>query len=107
VLALLCLSAWVCPAVRVVNQLLLRKELTLSQMLPMAKLIIIRNSEYVNRLRTYRIYLDGVKLGNAANGDSKEFIIAPGQHNVCARVDWYSSPMTIGHKKYLSIKEFW
>ena len=58
----------------------------------MAKLIIIRNSEYVNRLRTYRIYLDGVKLGNVANGDSKEFEVPAGQHQVWAKIDWCSSP---------------
>ena len=135
----------------------------------MAKLIIIRNSEYANRLRSYRIYLDGVKLGNVANGDSKEFVISAGRHQVYAKIDWCSSPtisfdikeqeaktyqigafryanwliplsigilvlhvflsftihfsyaiyllapaflvlfyyMTIGYKRYLSIKEFW
>lgn len=57
----------------------------------MAKLIIIRNSEYVNRLRAYRIYLDGVKLGNVANGDSKEFEVSAGQHQVWATIDWRSS----------------
>ena len=58
----------------------------------MAKLIIIRNSEYVNRLRTYRIYLDGVKLGNVANGDSKEFEVPAGEHQVWAKIGWCSSP---------------
>jgi hypothetical protein len=58
----------------------------------MAKLIIIRNSEYVNRLRTYRIYLDGIKLGNVANGDSKEFEVPAGEHQVSAKIDWCSSP---------------
>jgi len=58
----------------------------------MAKLIIIRNSEYVNRLRTYLIYLDGVKLGNVANGDSKEFEISAGHHQVWAKINWCSSP---------------
>jgi hypothetical protein len=57
-----------------------------------AKLIIIRNSEYVNRLRTYGIYLDGVKLGNVANGDSKEFDVPAGQHEVLAKIGWCTSP---------------
>jgi hypothetical protein len=58
----------------------------------MVKLIIIRNSEYVNRLRTYRIYLDEVKLGNVGNGEAKEFIIPAGRHQVCAKINWCSSP---------------
>lgn len=58
----------------------------------MAKLIIIRNAEYVNRIRTYRIYLDGVKLGSVANGAAKEFTIPAGQHQVYAKIDWCYSP---------------
>ena len=57
----------------------------------MAKMIIIRNTEYVNRLRAYRIYLDEVKIGQVGNGEAKEFIIPAGKHQVCAKINWYSS----------------
>jgi len=57
----------------------------------MAKLIIIRSNEYLNRLRAYRIYLNGIKLGNVGNGETKEFTVRPGKHQVCAKIDWCGS----------------
>jgi len=58
----------------------------------MAKIILQRTSEYVNRMRDYKIYLDGLKIGTIANGETKQFEINTGQHSIIAKIDWCCSP---------------
>ena len=58
----------------------------------MAKIIIKRTSEYNNRLRDYQLFLDGIKIGTLANGQTASFETTPGQHTVVAKIDWCSSP---------------
>lgn len=61
----------------------------------MAKLIIKRSSEYMNILRAIGIYLDGKKIGVISSGQTKEFDIDPGNHELKTRIDWCSSePVT-------------
>ena len=58
----------------------------------MAKIILKRTSEYVNRMRDYKIYLDGLNIGTIANGETKQFEINTGQHSIIAKIDWCCSP---------------
>jgi hypothetical protein len=58
----------------------------------MAKLIIERTSEYNNRMRNYKIFMDGQQLDTIGNGGIKEFTISPGRHTLYAKIDWCSSP---------------
>jgi len=58
----------------------------------MSKIIIQRTSENFNRLRDYRIYIDGEKIGTVADGETKDFVISEGQHSIIAKIDWASSP---------------
>ena len=58
----------------------------------MATIKIQRTSELNNRLRDYRIYIDGEKIGTIADGETKDFIISSGQHSIVAKIDWCSSP---------------
>ncbi|TNE54984.1 MAG: hypothetical protein EP344_13900 [Bacteroidetes bacterium] len=57
----------------------------------MAKLIITRKSEFVNRIRKYSIYLDGDKIGTIGDGETKEFDLAPGDHELKTTLDWCGS----------------
>lgn len=57
----------------------------------MAKLIIQRTSEWNNRMRDIGIYLDGEKIGTIGNGQTREFEIEPGEHQVRTKVDWCGS----------------
>jgi hypothetical protein len=62
----------------------------------MARLIIVRKSEYVNKLRNYNVYLNGKKAGTIANGATTSFEIPEGPHVIEAKIDWYGSqPLTI------------
>ncbi|MBS1783052.1 MAG: hypothetical protein JSS78_08290 [Bacteroidetes bacterium] len=58
----------------------------------MATLRIQRNNEFINKARNYCIYVDGQKAGTIANGETKDFIVTSGQHQVVAKIDWCSSP---------------
>lgn len=100
----------------------------------MAKINIIRTNEWNNRGREIGIYIDGQKAGTIANGETKEFQVSTGQHQLYAKIDWCSSQefsclvenetktlvlsgfknssflslpyyLTLGRKNYLLIKE--
>ena len=58
----------------------------------MAKINIQRSNEYFNRIRNYRIYVDGKKVGTIENGESKDFEIEEGNHLIEAKIDWCGSP---------------
>jgi hypothetical protein len=58
----------------------------------MATIRLKRTSEYNNRMRDYKIFIDGQQVGTIANGEIKDFPTTVGQHIVTAKVDWCSSP---------------
>jgi hypothetical protein len=57
----------------------------------MPNLRIIRSAEFSNRIRSFRLYLDGTKIGDIANGEIKDFEITPGRHRLIAKIDWTTS----------------
>src|ERR1700759_3799303 len=80
------------------------------------KIILTRRSEWLNRLRSYKIFIDDSEAGIIKNGDSEEFAITPGVHSIQCKIAWYSSPVfTIdivkGANEYLlvrnGIKYYW
>jgi len=56
-----------------------------------ASITISRDSGWADRLRAYRIELDGVKLGTIDNGESKTFFIEPGSYQLVLKIDWCGS----------------
>ena|SRR5487761_2527786 len=50
-----------------------------------------RSSAYADRMRDYRVLLDGSEIGRVADGERKAFEIAPGQHRLTIKVDWCES----------------
>ena len=46
----------------------------------------------MNRLRSYKIFIDGAEAGSVSNGSSEELIVAPGDHKIQCRLSWYYSP---------------
>ncbi len=57
----------------------------------MAKLIIKRTSEWNNRIRDIGIYIDGEKIGVIENGQTKEYDIESGEHQLRTKIDWCGS----------------
>ena len=58
----------------------------------MATIRLQRTSEYINRFRDYRIFIDEQQVGTIANGETKYFATNEGQHTIAAKIDWCSSP---------------
>jgi hypothetical protein len=58
----------------------------------MATIKLNRTNEYNNKMRDYKIFIDGQQVGTIANGETKEFPSTVGQHIVTAKIDWCSSP---------------
>lgn len=58
----------------------------------MAIIRVQRSREYNNRMRDYKIFIDGKQVGTIANGETKDFETTLGQHIVTAKIDWCSSP---------------
>ena len=56
----------------------------------MTILRIYRPNEYINRLRKYRLIVDGKEIGTIENEQKKIFNISPGQHSIIAKIDWCS-----------------
>ena len=57
----------------------------------MSTLRIRRVDEFADYFRAYSILLDGTKLGNLKHGETLEFSIAPGQHQLRMKIDWCGS----------------
>ena len=57
----------------------------------MPSLTITRDSGYADRLRAYRVVLDGERIGEVRNGGTKEFSIESGKHALSLRIDWCGS----------------
>ena len=60
------------------------------------KIIINRKSEWLNRLRSFKVFIDDAEVGAVKNGSSEEFIVKPGVHNVYLKFGIYKSmPLTV------------
>jgi len=51
-----------------------------------------RTTHWADLLRAYRVYIDGQHVGDVRDGESAEFPVAPGLHEVFLRIDWGGSP---------------
>jgi|HubBroStandDraft_6_1064221.scaffolds.fasta_scaffold383430_2 hypothetical protein len=49
---------------------------------------VSRDRGYADRLRDYRVLLDGGEIGRIGNGGQRSFEIAAGRHQLMMRVDW-------------------
>jgi hypothetical protein len=57
----------------------------------MASLTIMRDSGYADRIRKYKVVIDGALAGYISNGETKEFAVSPGRHGLCMKIDWCGS----------------
>jgi hypothetical protein len=51
----------------------------------------VRDSGYADRLRAYKVVVDGKPVGEIRNGETKEFPVSCGQHALALKVDWCGS----------------
>lgn len=57
----------------------------------MSILIIDRKSEWNNKGRKIGIYVDGKKVGSINDGETQEYEIENGTHEILAKIDWCRS----------------
>ncbi len=72
----------------------------------MARLIVNRKSQWVNRMRSIGLYLDDNKIGTIGNGAIEEYRIEPGNHTLKAKIDWCGSnkhPFTISENETYTV----
>jgi hypothetical protein len=60
----------------------------------LALLKIVRDSGYADRLRAYKVIVDGNISGEISNGETKEFPVSSGQHDLSLKIEW-RGPRTI------------
>lgn len=59
----------------------------------MATIIIKRQGEFRSVFNDFHIILDGKNVGTISKGQTKEFKVVSGQHELKAEIAWCSSPM--------------
>ena len=57
----------------------------------MPLLKVVRDSGYADRARAYKVVVDGQTVGEIRNGETREFPITSGQHDVSLKIDWCGS----------------
>ncbi|MGE0632829.1 MAG: hypothetical protein AB7O96_10490 [Pseudobdellovibrionaceae bacterium] len=58
----------------------------------MGKVVLARKCAFGDRLRSYKIFLDGLEVGKIRNGQTWRADCVDGQHTLQLKIDWCSSP---------------
>ena len=58
----------------------------------MAIIKIHRPNNSIGRIRKFKVYVDNEKIGAVSNGETQEFQIASGKHNIYCKQDIFNSP---------------
>ena len=72
------------------------------------KIILTRPSQWMNRIRGYKVLINGQQVGVIKNGATEEYLVEPGTNSVECKVSWCSSrtlPVNIqsGETTYLKV----
>jgi hypothetical protein len=57
----------------------------------MAQLLMTREPRYADKIRAYKIWIDGVQHGSIKENQNVEIEIAPGPHKIWLTIDWVRS----------------
>jgi hypothetical protein len=71
----------------------------------MAILKIHRSNQWYGGVRDYKIFLDNQKIGEVGKGDTKEFTIPEGEHQLFAKIDWFETKKLSLNLKKDEVKE--
>lgn len=57
----------------------------------MAKIIISRKNEIKQRVRRFKVLIDGELVGEVSGTNAGEFIVSQGRHTIQCKTGWFSS----------------
>jgi hypothetical protein len=57
----------------------------------MSTLEITRHRGWTDKIRKWKVFIDGYELGRIRQGESLSWAIEPGEHELWLKVDWASS----------------
>src|SRR5260370_42003956 len=57
----------------------------------MAALTIVRDTGYADRIRKYKVIVDGNSICEVGNGETMRFMVSPGLLRVSLKIDWCGS----------------
>lgn len=72
------------------------------------KIIVTRPSQWMNRIRGYKVFINGNQVGIIKNGTTEEYLVEPGANSVECKIDWcgskvYSANLQPGETSYLKV----
>jgi hypothetical protein len=59
--------------------------------LEVTQIRLVRDSGWADRLRAYHVIVDGEEVGEISNGETKDFRVSPGHHQIRLKIDWCGS----------------
>ena len=66
-------------------------ELIFKISIKMPKITVKRISEYSNKLRNIKLFMDGQEIYKIQSGEIKTINVSPGKHKLVAKIDWCQS----------------
>ena len=72
------------------------------------KIILSRPSQWMNRIRGYKVLINGKQVGAIKNGATEEYLVEPGTNSIECKLDWCGSrtlPVNVqsGETAYLKV----
>ena len=72
------------------------------------KIILSRPAEWMNRIRSYKVFINGQQVGVIRSGATEEYLVEPGNVSVECKISWCSSrtltvPVGSGETAYLKV----
>ncbi len=55
------------------------------------RIVLTRSSEWMNRARSFKVFIDDQQVGTIANGAAESYTVTPGSHKLMCKVDWCGS----------------
>ena len=55
------------------------------------KIILSRPSQLMNRIRGYKVLINGQQVGVIKNGATEEYVVEPGNNSIECKLDWCGS----------------
>jgi hypothetical protein len=55
-------------------------------------LVVRRGKGYVDKVRAYKVLIDGQEVGRIKQDEEQSFPVTPGRHQLQLKLDWVTSP---------------